>query len=70
MVVSNVVGMRSGFSIDMGHSFLQGVMAIIPLIGDVVIITVSIACAGHEAGLLLSFVTVLSRVGSASQFGE
>ena len=50
---ANVFGARSGFGMNASHCFPQGVLAVIPLIGSVVCVVVSKACAGCEVGLPL-----------------
>ena len=63
---------RAGFGMGTSQNFPQDVLAIIPLIGGDVGVTVSRACAGCEAGppLCSVVVTALSGAGSAPQLLE
>ena len=72
LCVSNSFGARADFSTDASHIFPQGMLAIIPLIGAVIGVVVSIVYAGCEVGppLCSETVTILSGVGSAPQLLE
>lgn len=71
LCVSSVFGVRAVFDMDTSHVFPQGVLAVIPLLGNMVGAGVSIACVGCEAGLPLCFVpvAVLSGAGSSPSVG-
>ena len=58
LCVSSVFGVRAGFGIDASHVFLQGVLAFIPFIANVVGFVVFRSCVGCEVGLLLYSVSV------------
>ena len=49
-----VLDVRAGFDVDTSHVFPQSVLATITLIGGVVGVGGSKACAGCEAGLSLA----------------
>ena len=53
LCVSNIFGARAGFGMDASHIFPLSVLAVIPLIGAVVGVSVSRACAGYEVVLSL-----------------
>ena len=57
---------------DASHIFLYSVPIVIPLIGDVICVVVSRACAGCAAGLPLcsAAVAALSGVGPSPQLLE
>ena len=68
----SVFGARAGFAIDTSHTFPQGVLAIIPLIGAVIGVVMSRACSGCWVGLPLCSVAIpaLSGVGPDPQLLE
>ena len=70
--VSSIFGARAGFGMDASHIFPQGVLVVTPLIGGVLGVVISRACAGCEAGLHLCSVAVtgLLGVGPAPQLLE
>lgn len=63
----DIFGERAGFNMDTSHIFLQGVLAVFPLIGSVVGVGGCKACVGYEVGFPLSSVavTILSGAGPA-----
>lgn len=67
-----MVLVKASFGMDANHEFPQSVLAVIPLLRDVVGIAVSKACVGCEMGLPLCSVAViiLLWVGSALQMLE
>lgn len=64
--VFNVFGARVGFDMDFSHIFPQGVLATITLIGVVIGVGISKACAECEARLPLCSVDVAVLSGSWS----
>ena len=72
LCVSKVLGAGAGFDMDASHVFPQSVLATITLIGGVVGVGGSKACAGCEAELPLCpvAVTTLIRVESDPQLLE
>ena len=72
LCVSNVFDVKALFDMDTSHVFPQGLLDVITLIGLVVGVEGSKACARCEVGLLLCSVaiTTLSGVWSAPQLLE
>ena len=66
---SNVFDVRAVLGMDACHIFLQGVLAVIALIGCVIVVVVTRACTGYwvRATLCSVVITALLGVGFSSQ---
>lgn len=66
---SSIFVTRTGFGMDASHIFPQSVLAITPLIGGVIGVVRSTACAGYWTGppVCSMAVTTLSGTGSPLQ---
>ena len=64
--VSSVFGARAVFDVDANHVFPQCVLAATTLVGDVVSVGGSKACAGYEVALPLCSMAVVTQLGARS----
>ena len=62
----SIFGVRASFGMDTSHIFPQGMLAIIPLIGDGIGVVLSRACTGFWVGPPLCSVAVRALLGVGS----